>query len=121
MDVLDENGQTRKRFKATSGKPGVKGHTLKDKGPIPPGEYAVKPAEVSKAGWMREHLDWRDWGKYRVPMHPDGKTDTHGRSGFFLHGGKRPGSAGCVDVGCGDADLFPSLQKQKRPVKIKVK
>lgn len=121
LDVLDEDGQTRKRFEATSGKPGVKDYTLKNKNPIPPGEYLVKLDEVSKAGWMREHLDWRDWGKYRAPMHPDGKTDTHGRSGFFLHGGKRPGSAGCVDVGSSDEELFPLLQKQRRPVKVKVK
>lgn len=28
-------------------------------------------------------------------------TNTLGRSGFFLHGGTIPGSAGCIDIGGG--------------------
>lgn len=111
----------RKRMGATSGNPGIKDYTLKNKGPIPPGEYKIDPGEVSETNWMREHLDRRDWGNYRAPMHPDSKTNTHGRFDFFLHGGKKPGSAGCVDVGCSDVDLFPLIKIQRKPVRIKVK
>jgi len=46
-----------------------------------------------------------------VPLQPDQGTDTFGRAGFFLHGGKVPGSAGCIDVGGNDTDLFGKLQK----------
>lgn len=42
-----------------------------------------------------------DWGDWRVPLIPQKGTKTYGRSGFFLHGGSIPGSAGCVDFGGG--------------------
>jgi hypothetical protein len=54
-------------------------------------------------------------------MHPDNKTNMYGRSGFFFHGGEKPGSAGCVDVGCNDEELFPLMKKQRKLFKIKVK
>lgn len=34
---------------------------------------------------------------------------SHGRSRFFLHEGKKPGSAGCIDIGNRDGELFPQL------------
>ena len=37
-------------------------------------------------------------GKNRVPLAPSKETKTYGRSGFYLHGGSKPGSAGCVDA-----------------------
>jgi hypothetical protein len=43
-------------------------------------------------------------------MHPNEGTNTFGRGGIIMHGGKKPGSAGCIDVGSGDKDLFPRLQ-----------
>jgi hypothetical protein len=36
-----------------------------------------------------------------VPLTPNPGTNTRGRSGFFMHGGKLPGSAGCIDFGGG--------------------
>jgi hypothetical protein len=42
-----------------------------------------------------------DWGDWRVPLIPDPGTDTKGRGGFYLHGGRRPGSGGCIDIGGG--------------------
>jgi len=36
-----------------------------------------------------------------MPLNPNNGTQTHGRSGFFLHGGQFPGSAGCIDIGGG--------------------
>lgn len=66
----------------------------------------------------RRYIDPRDWGLYRVPLHPQRGTNTFGRTGFFLHGGKRPGSAGCVDLGPLDRVLFPVLQKLPEPVDV---
>ena len=34
-----------------------------------------------------------------MPIEPDNGTVTYGRDGFFFHGGERPGSAGCIDLG----------------------
>lgn len=42
-----------------------------------------------------------DWGDWRAALTPDPGTTTFGRSGFFLHGGSYPGSAGCSGVGGG--------------------
>jgi hypothetical protein len=42
-----------------------------------------------------------NWGDWRDPIHPLPRVNTYGRSGFFLHGGNWPGSAGCVDAGGG--------------------
>ncbi len=66
-------------------------------------------------------IDPRDWGEYRVPAHPNEGTNTLGRSGFFIHGGKTPGSAGCIDVGDADKEFFPRLKNAKGPVPLEVK
>lgn len=75
----------------------------KNRGPIPPGLYQLRTSEISNpgviGGLLRESRG--DWGDWRVPLHPRARTNTYGRSGFFLHGGKWPGSAGCIDVGGG--------------------
>lgn len=34
-------------------------------------------------------------------MSPIDGTNTYGRSGFFMHGGRYSGSAGCIDIGGG--------------------
>jgi len=98
----DSNGNVVGNYPATSGVPGVTDPSIPNQGPIPEGRYTVNPSEISPAGFFRRYLDPRDWGEYRVPAHPDAGTETFGRSGFFIHGGKDPGSAGCIDVGRGD-------------------
>jgi RHS repeat-associated protein len=109
----DSNGNAINSYPATSGVPGVTDPGIKNQGPIPEGRYTINPSEISPAGFFRRHLDPRDWGKYRVPAHPDPGTETLGRAGFFIHGGKTPGSAGCIDVGTADQTLFPQLQRVK--------
>ena len=42
-----------------------------------------------------------DWGDWRVKLEPNADTNTLGRDNFFLHGGSKPGSAGCIDIGGG--------------------
>ena len=72
-----------------------------------------QPHEYGVGGWgagLGPPLAVGDWGKFRVPLQPDPSTKTLGRDGFFLHGGKKPGSAGCIDVGGNDTDLFKHLQ-----------
>ncbi len=78
---------------------------LSNEGPIPIGKYHLMPKELSDPNHFRDYVrnlgGYSDWGDWRITIHPDSKTDTHGRKGFFIHGGQRPGSKGCIDVGGG--------------------
>lgn len=98
----DQNTLPYTIYNVTSGQPG---HSACDsgKGPVPSGGYSLFTSEISNPGIIGDFLRNQigDWGDWRVPLHPDSDTDTHGRSGFFLHGGSKPGSAGCIDVGGG--------------------
>ncbi|MCC7046674.1 MAG: hypothetical protein IT562_08185 [Alphaproteobacteria bacterium] len=38
------------------------------------------------------------WGGHRVRIKPEAATETYGRTGFSIHGGAVPGSAGCIDL-----------------------
>jgi hypothetical protein len=50
------------------------------------------------------------WGAVRAPLTAEDGTNTFGRGGFFLHGGKYPGSQGCIDVTSYDLMLFSYIQ-----------
>jgi len=75
----------------------------RDTGPIPPGDYTLDANELTDPGFMWDLLrnTRGDWGDWRAPLAPNPGTNTFGRSGFFLHGGSLPGSAGCIDIGGG--------------------
>lgn len=65
---------------------------IKDKGPIPVGEYDIGAAE--------DRPD--STGPFSLPLTPRPGTDTFGRSGFFIHGdsrefaGQQRASDGCI-------------------------
>jgi hypothetical protein len=91
-------------YPADSGKPSrnvfdYSGANQKRKfqGPIPKGRYWVNPDELWERPWYRPG-DKVGWGEYRITIHPYPDTVTHGRGGFFIHGGKNRGSAGCIDL-----------------------
>jgi RHS repeat-associated protein len=73
------------------------------KGPIPSGSYTLYTNQLSNPGLIGDIIRnmKADWGDWRAPLTPDSGTDTFGRKDFFLHGGSRPGSGGCIDVGGG--------------------
>jgi len=89
--------------------------SAQDRGPIPSGLYNLDTSQLSNPGRVGDLLrNLRgDWGDWRVPLTPAPGTVTYGRSGFFLHGGSYPGSAGCIDVGGGifGNDLTDQLLK----------
>lgn len=66
-------------------------------GPIPEGTYWVNPQQLWENAWYRA-ASRSAWGNYRLTIHPFTTTTTHGRGGFFIHGGDTPGSAGCIDL-----------------------
>jgi hypothetical protein len=73
-------------------------------GPLPIGTYTVNPRELSDPNIVLDYrLNWMDgdWGDWNIPLHPARGTITHGRSGFYIHGGSKEGSLGCIDIGGG--------------------
>ena len=113
-------------FRAVSGKPtGTKpdtgepvfdysqaGQKQAAKGPIPAGLYWVRPDEIWENAWYKRGST-TSWGNYRLTIHPFDTTQTHGRGGFFLHGGSNPGSIGCIDL---TADIDRFMQDLRREV-----
>lgn len=66
-------------------------------GPIPAGTYWINPDELWENAWYKPASS-SAWGNYRITLHPNPSTETHGRGGFFIHGGDTLGSAGCIDL-----------------------
>jgi hypothetical protein len=122
LTLYNDNGQVVGVYPYTSGLNGNTDYTIPGIGPTPPGGYYILPSEISPAGLLRTWLDPRDWGDYRVPLHPNPGTDVYGRDGLFLHGGrKRPGSEGCIKVGGPAQDeLFNYLMWEDGPVPVSV-
>lgn len=50
-------------------------------------------------------------GPFRAPLTPDPSTNTYGRTGFFIHGGYTPGSAGCIDLCGAEPDFFNAIDR----------
>ena len=116
--LYNDNGTIAGSYPYSSGN-GSTDFTQHDVGPIPPGTYTVDPSEISPAGFFRKHIDPRDWGDYRVPLNPDPTTNTFGRGGFYIHGGKTPGTSGCIEVdGPNQNDLFKKLENASGPVPV---
>lgn len=99
-------------YNAVSGRPDASGgfdysveaQKKKGKGPIPEGTYWIRPDEFWENAWYKRG-SYTAWGNYRITIHPFTTTETHGRGGFFIHGGDVAGSAGCIDL-TGEMDKF---------------
>ena len=62
---------------------------------------------IAKYSFMED-----SWGKYRITIHPFTTTNTFHRGGFFIHGGKTPGSLGCIDLTSNIEAFVSSLRKE---------
>jgi hypothetical protein len=80
-------------------------------GPIPEGEYWINPDELWTNRWYKRGSD-DAWGKYRITIHAFPATATYQRGGFFIHGGKVPGSAGCIDLTSNIETFVDDLDKE---------
>lgn len=94
---------------------------IKDQGPIPEGTYTFEVCEEnsSKNRW-RHYLDsllGGAWGQYSYSLSPAQGTNTFGRSGFFIHGGQRWGSEGCIDLRNNDVSLHNLIEKARQQMK----
>ena len=79
---------------------------LKDKGPIPEGEYYIDMEKITEAVFYRNI----SWGKKNVPIELNNQ-ETYGRDGFYIHGGWSAGSAGCIDLWDKNEMFFEKLIK----------
>ncbi len=82
-------------------------------GPIPEGYYNIDNTQWSHLNTGQQL--WRlirggDWGEYNVPLAPISYQGI--RSGFYLHGGYYPGSAGCIDVGQNIGNIYNYINTQ---------
>ena len=84
-----------------------------DKGPIPRGVWYSHPSELDDPGPIWDTIrnfasilggknSGGDWGDWRLRLYRAYPATTPGnRDQFFIHGGSRPGTGGCIDVGGG--------------------
>lgn len=95
---------------ATSGRSGSmnnpKYQFIEKSGPIPEGQFILDKRTLTErnfveAVWRVKVRGQGDWGSFDVPLNPLSGTKIGNRNNFYLHGGSKPGSAGCVDVGGG--------------------
>lgn len=106
LDITSPGGSCYS-LRATSGKGGCMNNASCTasafEGPIPIGKYTANPKELSDPNVLQQvKLSfYGDWGDWNIPFHPKAGTNTFGRTGFYLHGGSKEGSAGCIDIGGG--------------------
>lgn len=89
-------------------------------GPLPEGLYILIPQETLSQAQADSIWDWTKWtlkspawGLYMTEIHPLGDTRTWSRDSFYVHGGARPGSHGCIDL-VGRNKSFHSWLTKKR-------
>ena len=124
-------------WKGTSGREGYQESKFQDvqnKGPLPEGQYKVDPAhtqsisDISSRDRFKGNFGggtWpgleKSWGEKRTWLTPVNGTNTFGRSGFTIHGGSVPGSAGCIDLTSRNNSFHSWLKSYGQPVILKVK
>lgn len=134
--VLRENGKPILNWPAVYGRAGRQSpefQTRRGQGPLPEGEYQFKVGGLQRydeIGSLQKALGtvdagrWpggqRSWGRYRFWLTPAPGTETFARSGFSIHGGSTPGSAGCIDL-TDEMDEFAGLMTALGQDEIKVR
>jgi hypothetical protein len=124
-------------WEGTSGREGYQNpesQNIKDKGPIPEGQYKVDPARTQSisdiSSWDRikgafGRGPWpgleNSWGDHRTWLTPSEGTSTFERSGFTIHGGSVPGSAGCIDLTSRNNSFHSWLKSHGKPLILNVK
>ena len=95
-------------------------YTLKD-----PSSFYIKAGLLSRYGaYLYKENRYRnlnqkgDWGHYNVELHKlklkYNVPAQQQRFGFFIHGGIREGSAGCIDVDGNERDFFQLIIKTNK-------
>jgi hypothetical protein len=109
LDTAD--GSEARRWPAFSGTPGISASPANQRrentGSIPAGLFTIDPKETQSKATADDLWDWiawvnkeRSWGTYYTALHSAYVDDPQAarRSKMFIHGGARPGTAGCLDL-----------------------
>ena len=131
-----ETGQERK-WTAYSGRKGYwspKFQSLRDEGPIPEGFYQAQQSKLqswsevdqfSKTFCFAGFGSWPgctdSWGEQRVWLMAKSHTNVYGRSGFSIHGGNIPGSAGCIDLTHSMNDFTERFRSYGKDIALEVR
>lgn len=136
---LYKNDKKVKSWNGMSGKPDYQGKEnqgLKNKGPLPEGTYVARQSKIQQinltdaalgatrivgikaGGWPGSYYSW---GKHRVWLEPSQETNTYNRNKFSIHGGWRPGSAGCIDLTDEINTFIKTLENTGKDLVVKVK
>jgi hypothetical protein len=83
-------------------------------GPIPTGQYWIDPSQMWENHWYNV-ASRAAWGDHRITIHVFPETQTHGRGGFFIHGGTHAGSAGCINLHAGMETFVSDLKEAATP------
>ena len=134
--MYDKEGNLAGQWEGVSGRPGSQDPALQGevgRGPIPEGDYIARQDRLQQrptGAWEEFWQLWprgsawpggqRAWGDWRVWLDPLPGTDTLGRSGFSIHGGAVPGSAGCIDLCGGMPSFVDSFRQQGRDMRLRV-
>ena len=126
FDVSNPGQHKSLTLPAVSGKRGMwssKFQNVPNKGPLPIGDYYMNPnayqatENISAINKIKSFLGGgkfpgykRAWGPGRYWLRPAKQNKTK-RSGFSIHGGSEPGSAGCIDIYDRPSDRRISLQR----------
>jgi len=87
---------------------------VRDRGPIPEGDYTIRANSVQRPEMRRGALRYPTqrataaaWGPYRIPLYP---TERGNRSQFFFHlDVNNDGTAGCIGIHPGDVGKFNNV------------
>lgn len=109
-----QNSSVRFSWPAVSGVPGFQEkrfQSLEFKGPLPEGIWVARQDQFQSFMTLPIHQmlapiirrgAWKGgppaWGLHRIWLLPVSVPQIFGRSGFSIHGGWDPGSAGCIDL-----------------------
>jgi hypothetical protein len=127
-------GNVVREWPAVSGRSGTQTKEYqyeKDKGPIPEGDWTLgERQDIKSISTIDRFLSsigrgpWRglesSWGNHRIWLHPNNNTETKGRTGFSIHGGDNPGSAGCIDLTGNMDDFYDFLKYKSNKIPVKV-
>jgi RHS repeat-associated protein len=136
LSWLDDDGKVVQQWDAVSGRTGAtsEDQAVANFGPLPEGLWQVQQSEYQPI-WTRSRSDvilgqfgrgaWPggvdSWGAGRIWLHPYAGTVTHVRSGFSIHGGTTPGSAGCIDLTRHMTSFVTKFQSYGKDMVLRVK
>jgi hypothetical protein len=128
LTLINEKGVAIQSWPAGAGRPftSPKDQVLKNKGPLPEGNYAVQLKQTiffknptgfhSKLSWMKNYIAW---GNLAIPLEAHPTNTMFGRDSFMIHGGGWIiGSKGCIYVFGNDTQLFNQLRTLPKSVCI---